>query len=398
MYCWRRCVNIGGALHGNNIRPWLRIDRLSTVEGSVVTRISEAGKKAGSEKPIGTDNNDVTHIQLQSKRRSKAQTSFLKPYIELAKPRLTALVVLSTMCSYAIAPVNPAASTSLITLLNLTSGTALCAASANTINMSLEPEHDSKMSRTRNRPLVRGAVVTTQAAKSALLTGVVGPLLLFYGVNPTVAALGLANILLYGFIYTPMKRISVWNTPVGGLVGAIPPIMGWAATLPADSAFQSLLEYPYGGLLLGALLFTWQFPHFNAFSFFTARDYQAAGYKMMSYLYPRLNTALAVANSVLCIPICAFLSLNGITSPFFLWDSTAVNLYLIAASARFWWKPNDATARKLFYISLVHLPLILILAMIHKTGLLDGLSAHLHGESESDINDTNVLKKTKIAQ
>ena len=201
------------------------------------------------------------------------RSRLLTTYLSLSKPRLSFLVVLTATAAYSLYPVpgllSPAAtaapSLSTLTLFFLTTGTALCSSAANALNMLFEPQHDAKMSRTRNRPLVRKLISPTGALVFAVLCGTVGTAALYYGVNPTTAFLGAANIVLYAGIYTPMKRMSVVNTWVGAIVGGIPPLMGWAAAAGQcahDGTWQELLlgEESVGGWLLAGLLFAWQFP------------------------------------------------------------------------------------------------------------------------------------------
>lgn len=151
-------------------------------------------------------------------------------YKALSKFRLSSLVILTAMGGYTMVP---AASLSLAfslpNLLSTALGTLLCAASTNTVNQILEAPYDAQMARTRGRPLVRRIVTPLHATVFASLTGVSGVALLATFVNPLTASLGLLNILLYAFVYTPLKRLSIVNTWVGAVVGAIPPLMGWAA-------------------------------------------------------------------------------------------------------------------------------------------------------------------------
>ncbi|KAF8476933.1 UbiA prenyltransferase family-domain-containing protein [Kalaharituber pfeilii] len=294
-------------------------------------------------------------------------------YLALTKPRLTALIVLSAACSYAIFPLSPLLSSpdtpslSTLTLLYLTVGTALASAAANTLNMYMEPTYDAQMSRTRNRPLARGLLSGRQAVIFAFLCGTAGTTALWFGVGPTVAGLGVANIFLYAGIYTPMKRLSVVNTWVGAVVGGIPPLMGWAAAATAVSSVpyhddKTGSPIPWGWLLF-SLLFAWQFPHFNALSTTIAEEYKAAGYQMMSWKYPQMNARVALRYSILCFPICFGLTAVGVTDKGFLITSSVVNAWLVREAWRFW------NARGLFWASVWHLPGVMVLAMVHKEGL-----------------------------
>lgn len=147
-------------------------------------------------------------------------------YLQLAKNRLTLLIVLTSTTGLALSPLP----TTLPMLLSLSVGTYLSSAAANAINQLFESPLDAQALRTRNRPLVTRAISPVHAALFALTCATLGTLLLWWGCNPTTAALGVANLVLYAFVYTPMKRLSVANTWVGAIVGAIPPVMGWTAT------------------------------------------------------------------------------------------------------------------------------------------------------------------------
>lgn len=304
-------------------------------------------------------------------------------YLSLSKPRLTFLIVLTTTAAYsifpvAVSPLSTSMDLSPFTLLNLTAGTALSSASANALNMLFEPTYDAKMSRTRNRPLVRGLITPRNALLFATLTGAAGVGLLAYGVNPTVAFLGGLNIFLYAGVYTPMKRISVANTWVGAIVGGIPPLMGWAAaagqsTTAPDAGWRELLFDPRvstGGWLLAALLFAWQFPHFNALSYTIRHEYAAAGYRMLASVNPRKNALIGLRYSVLMFPICVGLSYVGVTGWTFIATSGVVNGWMLREAWRFYRAEGArGTARGLFWASVWHLPLVLVLAMVHKRGL-----------------------------
>lgn len=304
-------------------------------------------------------------------------------YLSLSKPRLTFLMILTTTTAYslfpvAVDPLTAAMNLSPLTLLNLTTGTALSSACANALNMLMEPEHDAKMSRTRSRPLVRGLLTKQAALGFAMACGTSGVALLHFGVNPTVAFLSALNIFLYAGVYTPMKRLSVANTWVGAVVGGIPPLMGWAAAAGQASTLQDpgWRDYLFdpatspGGWLLAALLFAWQFPHFNAIAYTIRHEYANAGYKMLASVNVRKNGLIALRYSLAMVPVCAGLCYVGVTGWSFLATSSAVNGWMIRQAWRFWRSDGArGSARGLFWASVWHLPLILALAMFHKKGL-----------------------------
>ncbi|KAI9843972.1 MAG: proteasome regulatory particle base subunit [Sclerophora amabilis] len=315
-------------------------------------------------------------------------------YLSLSKPRLTFLIVLTTTTAYSLYPVpalllpatTASPSLSTLTLLFLTTGTALSSASANAFNMLIEPEFDAKMSRTRNRPLVRKLISSRGAKVFAVLTGTFGLGALYYGVNPTVAFLGGLNIFLYAGVYTPMKRLSVLNTWVGAIVGGIPPLMGWAAaagqSASGSGGWQELLlgEGSAGGWLLAGLLFAWQFPHFNALSWTIREEYKAAGHKMLAWTNPRMNSRVALRYSFLFFPVCVGLWWVGVVDQGFLVTSSVANVWILKEAWRFWKKEGQkGTARGLFWASVWHLPVVMVLAMAHKKGLWEGVWQSIRG-------------------
>ncbi|KAG7192211.1 Protoheme IX farnesyltransferase, mitochondrial [Scheffersomyces spartinae] len=241
------------------------------------------------------------------------------------------------------------------------------------------------MTRTVGRPVVRGLVTSLQAYQFAGGIGSLGVAMLYYGVNPVVAALGFVNIILYGWTYTSLKRKHIINTWIGALVGAIPPLMGWAAS--------SSLAMP-GAWCLAGLLYAWQFPHFNALSHNIADQYKRAGYVMTAAENPKLNARVSLRYSLLMFPICFGLSYFEVTDWMFQFDSAIFNGWLSLLAYQFWKQQTinyakgtipteeglrlaSIQAKKLFWASVWQLPAILILSMLHKKGQWDGILYHL---------------------
>lgn len=327
------------------------------------------------------------------------------------------LVVLTATASYSLYPtplllspsVLDAPSLSTLTLLYLTTGTALCAASANTLNMLAEPKYDALMSRTRMRPLVRGLITPRAAALFALAAGLLGVSALYLGVNPTVSFLGATNIILYAGVYTPLKRITVLNTWVGALVGAIPPLMGWAAAAgqsAATGSWEELLlgEENIGAWLLAGLLFAWQLAHFMSLSSSIGLEYKNAGYKMLAWTNPRRNARVALRYSLALLPICWALDAAGITERTFAWTCLPVNLWLVREAGRFWW--NDGRpgkhARACFWASVWWLPVVLVLALVQKRGLWSRVAtaigfARLDDDYDEDEDEDEVWQQRVMA-
>jgi protoheme IX farnesyltransferase len=343
----------------------------------------------------------------------------LKIYSQLAKTRLTFLVVLTAMSGVALSPLP----VSIPVLLSTALGTTLCSAAANTFNQISEVPFDAQMARTRGRPLVRKAISPLHAACFGVATGVSGPALLLAYTNPLTALLGLGNIVLYSGVYTALKRRHAVNTWVGAVVGGIPPLMGWAAcggslfpspTTPMSIYLPSflastdisthlannlsawtdnliittpVLDNPLAPLVLFLFHYSWQFPHFNSLSYVVRSAYAQAGYSMLSVTSPSKNALVSLRHAIAMVVLTTvFIPLSGLTTWAFALTSLIPNAVLLTWSWRFWKYGGEKTATILFGHSLWYLPTILGLAMYHKRGMdwtsWLGISDE---ETESDI-------------
>ncbi|XP_020291281.1 protoheme IX farnesyltransferase, mitochondrial [Pseudomyrmex gracilis] len=277
--------------------------------------------------------------------------TLLKQYLKLSKIKLTSLVVATTMAGYALAP----APFDIYTFAMCFLGTGLVSGTANTINQIFEVPFDAQMKRTKNRTLVCGRLTTVHAAVFATISGVVGLSLLYHQVNSVTAILGAVNVVLYTLVYTPMKRISIANTWIGSVVGAIPPLMGWAAC-------TGDVMTP-GAWILPGILYAWQFPHFNALSWNLRPDYSQAGYRMMAVTDPGLCRRTTVRYTAALTGLCYLAPVLDVTSWWFALTSTPLNVYFLYLAWRFNQHSDSANSRKLFRFSLLHLPLLMILIL-----------------------------------
>lgn len=375
--------------------------RKSAVENS--TNISNTSASAtADENPLPQDASS-TLTTASTKHPTNSLRRQMSLLLSLSKPRLTVLIVLTAMTPYALYPVPAFLSPSIgldtpslspLTLTFLTTGTALCSASANALNMLYESAWDAKMSRTRNRPIVRGLLSERKALIFAILAAFAGVSGLYFGVNPTVAFLGAANIALYAGVYTPLKRVSWLNTWVGGIVGGIPPLMGWAAaageSATGDGSFRELLftSDAIGGWLFAALLFAWQFPHFMALSWPIREEYKAAGHKMLCWINPARNARVALRYCLLFFPLSVALCAVGVTEWSFAVTSLPVNYWLAREAVRFWQHEGfKGSARGLFWASVWHLPVIMVLALVQKKGMWGRVWRSIVGEPDLEDED-----------
>ncbi|KAI9541211.1 Protoheme IX farnesyltransferase, mitochondrial [Dissostichus eleginoides] len=220
-----------------------------------------------------------------------------------------------------------------------------------------EVPFDSNMNRTKNRPLVRGQISPLHAVSFALACGIPGVALLTLAVNPLTGFLGALNIFLYTCCYTPLKRLSITNTWVGAVVGALPPVMGWTAATGCLGQ---------GALLMGGFLYCWQFPHFNALSWNLREDYSRGGYRMMSVTHPSMCKRVALRHSLGLIGLSTLAPVLDVTTWTFPIISLPINLYISYLAFRFYHEGDRGSARKLFFCSLWHLPMLLLLAFTCK--------------------------------
>ena len=320
-------------------------------------------------------------------------------YSQLSKRNLSILMTLTATTGLALSPLD----SSIPLLLSLTAGTFLTSAAANTFNQILEAPLDAQTPRTRVRPLVMRRITAFHAAVFGVVCTLLGGTILVFGTNPTTAALGLGNLVLYAAIYTPMKRFSVANTWVGAIVGAVTPLMGWTATggslfptsdqplsyhLPAWPWDFSAMTTPnpLTAYMLFALLFSWQFPHFNALSHLIRGSYALSGYPMLSVFSPRLNALVSLRHAILLFPITLLAPLSGAVDWSFAFTSAVPNVIFAREAWKFYRTTNEFYARKVFFVSLWYLPVVLGLMMLHKSaaGWLNPAGSGVASEGRGD--------------
>ena len=250
----------------------------------------------------------------------------VKKYLHLSKYKLNLFIVGTTICGYTLSPLGFIGSDWKVQFTCLVFGTILCSFSAASFNQLLEVPYDSQMPRTRNRVLPTHQISLYHAFLYATTTGFLGTVILSSGVNYLTGFLGAFNVLLYAFIYTPLKRKSVYNTWIGAIVGAIPPLMGWTGS------GCGLFDDENGGikaLLLPLLIYCWQFPHFNALSWNLKKEYSRAGYSMLSVLNPERCKRVALQYSLMFPAISSLFYCFDQVDWTFCLDSNVLNFALI---------------------------------------------------------------------
>ena len=295
---------------------------------------------------------------MQDKNTISNSTSFAlaskaKDYFLLIKFTLSFMVVFSTVVSYLLAP---NIRFDLLQVLLLFAGGMLVTGSANAINQILEKDTDAMMMRTAKRPLASGRMTVKEAWIFVIVSAVLGCYIM-YTFSLEAALLSLFSLLLYGFVYTPLKKINSIAVLVGAVPGALPCLIGWVAS------FGEGQENSWtGGWILFAIQFLWQFPHFWAIAWVAHKDYSAAGFKLLpSDKGPTKFTALqTIMYSVMMIPIGIlpyYYQLSGITS---MWILLGCNLFMVFASIQLFRKMDVASARKVMFSSYFYLMIVLL--------------------------------------
>ncbi len=294
--------------------------------------------------------------QKTSHQESEPDTvrSLISDYLELAKARLGALVVLTACVGYVL---GARGEISLRGLAAAVVGTALSAFGANILNQWREAERDSLMLRTRERPLPAGRISARVAAFLGLITAAAGLVILAFGTNWLTTLLSLFVILLYVLVYTPLKVKTPLNTVIGAICGAVPPMMGWTAATGRLDA---------GAWILGGSLFAWQLPHFLALAWLYREDYARGGFRMLPAIdrEGRLTARLAFLYAAALLPITAALSAFGVTGGAFLVTSQAIGVAFLALGWIFLRTRNRPAARRLFLASILYLPVLLGLMVV----------------------------------
>ncbi|KAM7256433.1 hypothetical protein ACFE04_012174 [Oxalis oulophora] len=318
-------------------------------------------------------------------------------YYELSKARLSMLVVATSGSGYILGS-GAWTALDLPGLCFTCAGTMMVAASANSLNQVFEISNDAKMKRTMNRPLPSGRISMPHAVAWASTVGLGGTALLAWQTNMLAAGLAASNLALYAFIYTPLKQIHLINTWVGAVVGAIPPLLGWAA-----ASGQITLN----SLILPAALYFWQIPHFMALAYFCRNDYAAGGYRMISLFDASgLRTAGAALRNCLYLLPLGYLAYDcGLTSGWFCLESTLFTLAFTATAFSFYRDPTIPKSKKMFHASLLYLPVFMFGLLLHRVTndqqLLEENSERIHERAsslellEEETENVSTKKKKK---
>jgi protoheme IX farnesyltransferase len=277
-------------------------------------------------------------------------------YYELTKPRMNALVVVTTAVGFYL---GSRGLEDWKLLLHTILGTALTAAGASVLNQYIERDLDARMPRTANRPLPGGRISPIEALTLGVIFSMAGVLYLVAMVNPLAAMLATVTLGTYVFLYTPLKTRTSLCTVVGAIPGAIPPMIGFAAA-------QGQLSPAAWALF--SILFIWQLPHFLAIAILYRDDYAQGGMQMLPVLDERLSLTgrQIVLWSLALIPVSLFPSVVGLTGLSYFITAVVLGLLMLYCGVRCAITRQRVDARRLFFASIIYLPALLGAMMLTK--------------------------------
>jgi protoheme IX farnesyltransferase len=277
-------------------------------------------------------------------------------YLELTKPRITFLIVLTAAAGFALASPGRVDYRAMLTAMV---GIALLSSGIATLNQYMEKDLDALMRRTANRPLPTGKLLSWEALAFGVGLTVLAEIYLVVLVNPLSAVLGLTVIAGYLFAYTPLKTRTSLSTFVGAFPGAVPPLIGWASargTIGVEA------------WVLFAILFLWQFPHFLAIAWMYREDYARAGILMLPVVEPdgRVTGQQIVLYTVMLLPVSLLPTFLGTAGKIYFAGALILGLVFLYFSLRAAFSKSRQAARQLLLASVIYLPLLFILMVLDR--------------------------------
>ena len=283
-------------------------------------------------------------------------SSKIRNYITLTKPRLLYSVLFSAVLGFVLPQYS---AINVIPLFYLLLGTGLTGGGAHALNQWMEQVPDSKMNRTKGRPLPMGRLSRNEALLFGVIISITGITTLWLALNALTAALGLITLISYILVYTPLKQKTIANTWFGGITGALPPVMGWTAA-------RGQLDWEVVPIF--ALLYFWQLPHFFAIAWMYRDDYQKSGFKMLSLVdQTGKRTAIQMLlNAILMIASSLAVFMIGQGGLFYLTGAILLGLGYIGVITLFFSESSIKNARKVFLSSIIYLPVLITIIILEQ--------------------------------
>jgi protoheme IX farnesyltransferase len=293
------------------------------------------------------------------------EAGVLAACVEAAKPGITRLVTITAVVGLILAGLHYGGlhAWDWVRLgAGVVLGTALAAGGANALNQWYESDRDARMRRTQSRPIPSGRLTPRFVFWQGLGMVIAGTAVLYVlcGVMPALIALASAGS--YVILYTPLKPLTIWNTLIGAIPGALPTMIGTAAVAPGEG-FEPLSD-PIG-LALFSLMMVWQIPHFIAIAWMCRADYALGGFRMLPAVDTtgKLSAWIIIGFSLLLVPVSA--SVVFAAPDLLGWPTIAacvlLGLLLVGLGTRVALHPTEKTARAVFIGSIIHLPVLLII-------------------------------------
>lgn len=277
-------------------------------------------------------------------------------YVELTKPRIAFMLVLTAAAGFYLG--TPSSFDGILFLHSML-GITILAFGVATLNQFLERSTDALMDRTSKRPLPSNKLTPGEALVFGLLQSIIAEAYLLYFVNGLTALLGITVIAGYVLIYTPLKTRTTACTAIGAIPGAMPPLMGWTAATGRISV---------GALIVFAILFLWQFPHFLAIACMYREDYAKAGIKMLPAVEAsgRITARQIVVFTILLLPMSVGPFFIGLSGWIFLVVAVLLGLWFLHASVVAARSRSVDDSRRLMFVSVVYLPLLFGAMVLNK--------------------------------
>ncbi len=277
-------------------------------------------------------------------------------YVDLTKPRITFLIVLTAAAGFAL---GAKGGLDYLLFTHAMFGIALLSSGIATLNQYMERDLDGLMRRTMTRPLPSGKLAPVEALVFGAGLTIIAEVYLALLVNPLTAMFGLAVIAGYLFMYTPLKTRTTLSTAIGAFPGALPPLMGWTAATG---------EVTTGAWVLFAILFLWQFPHFLAIAWMYREDYGRAGIRMLPVVEPegRVTGQQIVAYTLMLLPVSLLPTLLGISGRVYFYGAILLGSLFLISSISAALSKTTQQARRLLLASVLYLPLLFGLMVLNQ--------------------------------
>jgi protoheme IX farnesyltransferase len=289
-------------------------------------------------------------------KQSLSMAEKFSAYVELTKPRITLLVVLTAAAGFCL---GSETGIDYVRLLNMSLGIALLSSGIATLNQYIERDLDRLMRRTESRPLPSGKLLATPAMWFGVTLSVIATLYLAVSINGLSALLGVVTLASYLFVYTPLKTRTSLSTVLGAFPGAMPPFIGWVAAR-GEASIEAWILF--------AILFLWQFPHFLAIAWMYRDDYARAGIKMLPVVEPegRVTGQQIISYTLMLLPVSLLPVFVNLAGTIYFVGALVLGLIFLYFSVRAAFVRTVWQARQLLLASVLYLPVLFALMVINR--------------------------------